>query len=397
MRVVIVGGGVAGLEALLALRELAGERVETTLVSASPDFFYKPFTVTEPFTMEPAERLALDPIAAELGARFVLGSLAGVRGEEHAIELSSRERLGYDALMLCVGGTARAAYSSAITFDAAREPLRIDRLIDAARGKVLAFLVPPGVSWPLPIYELALMTDRRAREDGGEHPRCVIVTPEPAPLSIFGRAASDALAQILAGRGIEFLGATEAREDENGEIVLEPGGARLEAAGAIALPVIDGPGIRGVPADEGGFLAIDEHARVIGADSVYAAGDGTNFPIKQGGIATQQADAAAAHIAAAAGADVEPKPFHPVLRGRLLLGADSISLMRDVSSGASRASDDYLWWPPHKISGRYLSPWLAQEMPHELEAPRRPLDVEIELPVTWHSDPLALDPLDWVE
>ena len=27
--------------------------------------------------------------------------------------------------------------------------------------------------------------------------------------------------------------------------------------------------------------------------------------------------------------------------------------------GEGVASPDYLWWPPHKVSGRYLAPWLA--------------------------------------
>jgi sulfide:quinone oxidoreductase len=160
----------------------------------------------------------------------------------------------------------------------------------------------------------------------------------------------------------------------------------------IALPAMSGPAIAGLPLDDGGFLPIDEHARVSGVADVYAAGDGTDFPIKQGGIATQQADAAAEHIAARAGADLEPQPFRPVLRGKLLVAEESVHLLHDLEAGASSASDDYLWWPPHKISGRYLAPWLSREMPHEPEAPRRPLDVEVALPPEWHGEPMTLDP-----
>lgn len=46
---VIAGGGVAGLEAALALRELAAEQVATTLLTPSRDFVYRPMTVLEPF------------------------------------------------------------------------------------------------------------------------------------------------------------------------------------------------------------------------------------------------------------------------------------------------------------------------------------------------------------
>jgi sulfide:quinone oxidoreductase len=128
---------------------------------------------------------------------------------------------------------------------------------------------------------------------------------------------------------------------------------------------------------------------------VYAAGDGTTFPIKQGGLATQQADAAAEHIAASAGADVDPRPFHPVLHGRLLTGDESLSLSADVGggSGEGAASLDYLWWPPHKVSGRYLPAWLAGEEPRQdPEPPRHSLEVEVALPTEWHREPMALDP-----
>jgi sulfide:quinone oxidoreductase len=61
LQVVIAGGGIAGLEALMALRDLAADRVALTLVAPDPEFTYKPFTVEEPFSPEPAVRRALAP------------------------------------------------------------------------------------------------------------------------------------------------------------------------------------------------------------------------------------------------------------------------------------------------------------------------------------------------
>jgi sulfide:quinone oxidoreductase len=150
-----------------------------------------------------------------------------------------------------------------------------------------------------------------------------------------------------------------------------------------------------LPADDHGFIPIDEHARVIGVADVYAAGDGTTFPIKQGGLATQQADAAAEHIAARLGASVQAKPFHPVLRGQLITGVESLHMRHDLSGGHGEgtASLDYLWWPPHKVSGRYLAAWLAHEMPRaEPETPEDLLDIEVPLTHEWHEKPMALDP-----
>jgi sulfide:quinone oxidoreductase len=393
-KVVVCGGGIAGLEALMALYDLGGDRLELILVAGTPDFTYRPLTVEEPFTFQPAERRALEPIAAEFGARFVQGSLARVVPERHVIELRDGSTLDYDALVVCVGGKARPPYRNAITFDVARGSLEIDDLIEKAKGDRIAFVVPPGVTWALPIYELALMTERRARAAQPNAPKVTVVTPESAPLVMFGPAASTAVSDLLRARGIELKTGAYVRESESGELTMSPGDRELDAACVVALPLIEGQGIAGLPSDEDGFIPIDQHARVRETPDVYAAGDGANFPIKQGGLATQEADAAAAYIAARAGASVEPEPFHPVLRGKLLTGDESLHMRHDPSGGGGEgvASFDYLWWPPHKVSGRYIAAWLAQEMPHEPDAPLPPLDVEVALPHEWHKEPMALDP-----
>jgi sulfide:quinone oxidoreductase len=116
-----------------------------------------------------------------------------------------------------------------------------------------------------------------------------------------------------------------------------------------------------VPADADGFVSVDAHGRVAGADHVWAAGDGIAFPVKFGGLAAEQADAAAADIAANAGARVERTPFRPVLRGRLLTGRGPRYMRHDAAGGGGEgeATTHTLWWPPGKINGRYLAPWLA--------------------------------------
>jgi len=397
-QVVVAGGGIAGLEALLALRSLAGDRAEVTLVAPEREFVYKPLAVDEPFSLTPAERRELEPLARELGARFLQQPLAGVRPEEQVAELGDGSDLGYDGLVVCVGGRARPAYALATTFRADAEPLRVDELLEqtaASPSTRVAFVVPPDVSWPRPLYELALMTERRAQDLGHTTLDFQLLTPEPAPLNVFGAEASAAVAELLAARGIVV--STETRVSEvDGELLVVPEGEPLEAAAVIALPVIDGPAVSGLPNDAGGFAPIDEHARVKGLEGVYAAGDGTNFPLKQGGIGTQQADAAAEHIAARLGAPVDPEPFRPVLRGKLITGDQTLSMRADVDAVGREgvSSPDYLWWPPHKVSGRYLAPFLAGSVPHRApEPPGRPLDVEVSLPTEWHREPMALDPL----
>ena len=397
MRVVIAGGGIAGLETVLALQELAGERVELTLAAPEADFTYKPLLVEEPFSTTQAERLALAPLVESVGGHFVQQALAVVRPEDRVVRLADGSELGYDALVVCVGARERSAFRDAATFRATGERLPIDDLLRAAAehsSRRISFVVPPGATWPLPIYEVALMAKRRSAALGLDL-EYEVVTPEEGPLIMFGPQASGAVASLLGGRGISVRAAVRADETDDGGIVLIPGHDRLETGQIVALPVLEGRRIDGIPTDPDGFIPIDEHARVRGLDDVYAAGDGTNFPIKQGGLGTQQADAAAEHIAARAGAELEPTPFHPVLRGKVLTGDDSLSLRADVGGGGGEgvASDDYLWWPPHKVAGRFLAAWLAGETPHDdLEPPSRPIDVEVSLPSEWHREPMALDP-----
>jgi sulfide:quinone oxidoreductase len=132
--------------------------------------------------------------------------------------------------------------------------------------------------------------------------------------------------------------------------------------------------LRGLPCDDDGFIPVDRHGRVPRAPDVWAAGDATNFPLKQGGLATQQADAVAEALAAELGAPVEAQPFRPVLRGLLLTGGAPLYLRSALSPSGrpasaesrvlrSRVSGRALWWPPGKIAGRYLAPLLATARP----------------------------------
>jgi sulfide:quinone oxidoreductase len=339
----------------------------------------------------------LAPAVAELGARFVRDAVQAVRVDDHVAGTTGGETISYDVALISAGASTRPAFTHAFNFVVPGPPLDAAALIERAReGEPhrIAFVVPSGVTWTLPLYELALLTARRLGEMR-EEAEIVIVTPEAAPLAIFGSGPSEAVRELLRGRGIEFRGAVHAREVEQGTLVLAPGDGELRAAAVVALPLLKGPGIEGLPTDQNGFIPIDDHARVYDADDLYAAGDGTNFPIKQGGIATQQADAAAEDIAARFGADIDPNPFHPVLRGKLLTGEETMSMRAAVGGGAGEgvASPDYLWWPPFKVSGRYLTPWLAgQERHAEREPPVRSIDVEIALPREWHREPMALDP-----
>src|SRR5207244_1934034 len=120
---------------------------------------------------------------------------------------------------------------------------------------------------------------------------------------------SEAVDHALHEAGIAVVTATHVREVDNGKVIDMSGDVVVDAQRVVALPLLAAPSIRGVPHDGSGFIPVDEHGRVRDTSAMYAAGDGTTFAIKQGGIAAQQADAVARSIARQAGALVAAEPF----------------------------------------------------------------------------------------
>jgi sulfide:quinone oxidoreductase len=368
LRVLVAGGGVAGLEALLALSDMAADRVDVTLLSPQDDFVYRPLAVAEPFSMGHVHRYPLSKLARDLGVRLVRGALDRVDTDQRLVTTVDGEPLGFEALLVATGAKAEPALEQALTWWPEGDPEAFGGLLrdlEQAYTRKVAFVVPPQVAWPLPAYELALMTARQVKSMGIDDAELTIVTPEDAPLGIFGGQAADAVAAQLAAAKIDVVTGAYVHGREAGHLEIQPGARRLSVDRVVALPRAVGPSVAGLPADDAGFIPTDQHARVSGVERVWAAGDGTNFPIKQGGLAAQQADAAAASIAALAGAGIDPEPFHPVLRGVLMTGDEPQFMSSDIGGGdgEGQASSRSLWWPPVKIAGRYLAPYLGARDP----------------------------------
>ena len=363
LNILIAGAGVAGLETMMALRELAGSRVAMTLLTPDDEFVYKPLSVLEPFAGPSVERRPIAPIAKDFGAELRHGSLQWVAPTHHSAFTTDREELRYDILVLALGARRSEPFHKVTTFAGSYDSERIRGIVqDVESGdtKSVDFVVPPGVTWPLPLYELALLTAARAREMGMS-PALRIVTPEESPLAALGAEASADVAAELADAGIDFLGSAYAEQIGEHPLVLRPLGQAITADRVVTVPLLTGTAPGGIPGDTHRFIRTDGHGRVPGLVDVYAAGDGTDFPIKQGGIATQQADAVAEVIAKRPGARLEPRAFRPIVRAMLLAGERRRFLRSEVTragDGLSEAADHALWWPPTKIAGRYLAPYL---------------------------------------
>ena len=382
-RIVIAGGGVAALEATLALRELAPEFADVELVAPEPRFWYRPLAVAEPFGLGDARSFDLADLAQRANALVTLDGVVGVDARQHVALAASGLRLEYDSLLLACGAAPQAGVPGALTFRGpADTSLIADVLTRIDRGLLqrIVVAVPRGAVWSLPAYELALMLAAHIDAADLNDVQVALVTPEDEPLLLFGAEATHAVRTLLSERRVALHTGFSPAEVRDGELHLLPARA-IEADCVIVLPTLRGQPIAGVPQTRDGFIVVDDHGRVRGIPDVYAAGDITLFPVKQGGIATQQADAAAEAILADAGFLDHPAPFRPVLRGLLLTGSAPQFLRRDVGAGQRGvASVDPLWWPPAKLVGRRLAPFLAQLIdPRTTEPPSAPDAVEVEI------------------
>jgi sulfide:quinone oxidoreductase len=363
--VVIAGGGVAALEAMVALKTLAGERVDIGLLAPDSDFFYRPLSVAEPFGVGEVHRFDLPSLARGCGAWHALGSLVAVDGDERSVRTSRGAGFAYDVLLIAIGARPREAIPGALTFRGQSDVPAFRALLrDLDEGLVqrVVFALPGGVTWPLPLYELAMLTADHLAHAGNTIAELAIVTPEEAPLALLDGKASRAVQEELDRRGVEMLTGAYPDSFARGSLRMVPG-TSIAADRVVSLPRLRGVPLAGVPQDADFFIPTDGTGLVSGLPDVYAAGDITTFPIKQGGLAAQQADAVAETIAARAGATVTPRPFAPVLRGLLLTGSLPLYVRAELSGGrgaSSTAANDPLWWPPGKIAARHLAPYLAQ-------------------------------------
>jgi sulfide:quinone oxidoreductase len=312
--VLIVGGGVAGLETLMALRGLAGDLVTLTLIAPEDEFVYRPLTVERPFSVGRMRSVGLSRVAQDAGAAFVAARAEDVDTEARIVGLSSGERIEYDALVLAVGAEAIPPLDRAMTWDDRSHSDMVGGLLrDVEDGytKRLAVMIPPGPGWPLRGYELALLISQHAYDMSADL-ELTVVEPDPRPLALAGDHAVQLVAAELERAQIAVASANQVSLEREPQLTLflHPPRRTLEVDRVLAMPMLRGRAIDGIPTDHDGLIEVDARCRVSGLDRVWAVGDCTSLPLKSGGVSAEQADVAAQDIAALAGAAVEPRSFN---------------------------------------------------------------------------------------
>lgn len=334
--VLVVGGGIAGIEALMALADLGDNRLRLHLVADRTSFGLPPQSLGVPWG-SPLLELGLEQLCRAFGARFTLGRVTGVDTGAREAFTADGGTLAYDELLLTPGATPGFAYDATTTLGFGALP---EALASEAGGSV-EVLVPAGASWTLPAYQLALLAAGNGRD-------VRVLTAEEAPLEAFGTGTRAMVGELLERHGV----AVETERAESRPSLADT---------VVALPLLAGPALAGLARDAHGFLRVDARSSVLGCEHVRAAGDATDHPIKQGGLAAQQADIAALEVVRACGGTVAPLAYAPTLRGKLTAHDGEELYLRRALNGldTGRASRDPLWQPPDAICAWRLARWLA--------------------------------------
>jgi sulfide:quinone oxidoreductase len=344
----VAGGGVGGLETVLALQSLAPDRFDIELLAPQRHFTYRPLLVGAAFQRTAPARVELSAIAADRGFRVTRDALDSVRPTAHDVLTQDGARLTYDVLVLALGTRPIVAVDGAIPFRGSHDMGAVTdalQTLDTGPARV-AYIARSPVMWTLPLYELALLTAAwaKGREIAVE---VLLATAEHAPLEAFGVDSSRRVAELLEHAGVRLMPDTIVDRVQDGVLHARKG-VPIQVALAVALPYLEGVAVPGVPHDLRGFAPVGETGRVKGVEDVYAVGGMTDRPLKHGGFSAQQAGVVAAAIAADAGVPLRVEPYRPVLRGILRNGEaplymrnppeDNGLLSADVGVGAVHLS-----------------------------------------------------------
>ena len=281
-KILVVGGGVAGLEAVGALQTVAPGRFDIELVTPQRHLTSRTLTTGPPFLRAVAERLELTAIAAERGVELTRDALELVDPDAHEVLTQGGARRSYDVLVLALGTRPARSVDGAMSFRGLQDLAALTAALDAVTS--VAYVARTGSMWTAPLYDLAVQT-------------VVWAADRDAALEVLVVAAErvgERLVTRLADAGVTLHADTAVNRFSDGRLETDDG-RRIDVDLAVALPHLIGPAVRGMPSrSPDGFTVVDDCGRVAGVDDIYAVGDMTG----RRALAAQQASGTAGAIAA---------------------------------------------------------------------------------------------------
>ncbi len=309
-KIVVLGGGFAGLESAFYLRMKMPKEADITLVSDRERFLYKPNTIYVPFGLDP-EKLMI-PLAKPTkrkNIQFMQARAHEIDADNKVVHLDG-QKLPYDYLVVATGAGMRpteipglAEYAHTIWTPKDMLTLRgaFDQLLRDPNGKgrrQVLFLVPPNNKCAGPLYEMVMMLDTWLRRHNARN-RVDLVwsTYEDSFIQAFGPRLHQVVGNEFEQRGIAGYNQYVVQEVKADEVIYQNGARQAYDLLVSFPPYIASTPFPGLPSDERGFIRTEMGSRqVVGFPEIYAAGDAGDFPVKQAFLAFLQSDAVAEHI-----------------------------------------------------------------------------------------------------
>ena len=303
-KVLVLGGGFAGLEAAIFLRK---EEYDVTLVSERDYFYIYPTSIWVPVHKADFGDVTIDmkELSRVHGFKFVRGRVAAIRAKEGRVELENDSVLtGFDHLVVALGASKVKHEGIENTLSICGEPKqallmrqKLDELVEKGSGKIaMGFGGNPKDSTGVrggPAFEMLFNVHDMLKKKGiRDNFELTFFAPMEKPGARLGEQAlkmMDVFFQKLNIR--KHFGKKIARFEADG-IVFEDG-SKLESDFTMFIPANAGHPVfknSDLPLTEAGFVEIDAYCRAKGFDNVWAVGDsaaidGPDWRAKQGHIA----------------------------------------------------------------------------------------------------------------
>ena len=310
-RVLILGGGFAGVVTAERLAAQLSDEHQITLVSRSRNFVFYPALVRLAFGKCEPEDVSFDLRNAMLNRRinFIEAEVARIDPFERTVTIAHGEvegKLGYDYLVFALGrrlATERihGFYEHAQHLLSVDKAIKFGNAIKTFKEGRAVFGQCPGARLPVPVYESAFALARLLEEKGQrKNVRITIVSPCTLESELGDATAATIIRKALAHHEIEFLPNLSIESlTENSAITSS--GDRINYNLLMLVPPFRGSSAAsyvGITNPEG-YINVDATMRVLGHERLYAVGDCVNFDgPKMGHMAVRQAEVAAANLAA---------------------------------------------------------------------------------------------------
>ena len=314
-RVLVLGGGFAGVEAAIYLRK---QKIDVTLVSDRDYFYIYPTSIWIPTGKITREDISvpLDKLAMKHGFQLIVDPVTKLEAKEKAVTLESGRVLdGFDYLVVALGQDKMQHKGQGHTLSICGKPeeatalyKRLDQLISKGEGKIaMGFGGNPKDTSAVrggPAFEVLFnvhnyLKKKKVRKNF----ELTFFAPMAKPGQKMGEKALVMMDKMFKMTNIHKKVGSKITAFEEDGIVFEDG-IKIESDLTMFISAGTGHSIitdSGLPLSDAGFVVTNEYNEIEGFEGIYAIGDsaslmGPEWRAKQGHVAEVMAKNVAYNI-----------------------------------------------------------------------------------------------------